>query len=445
MARPGVLARSDALSENRPSIRALGAGELLIAHATDHRLSPLPNATLEADGVNSDIYALHLSISRTQQSPQLTRIGAVTPAAPDPAAIKEAATDTLVRSYHPTVNGVPLQLVRGDFHRHSEISWDGWRDGPIIDSYRYFIDSAALDWIGCCDHDNGVAREYTWWIEQKLSDAFLLGTRFVPMYYYERSVAYPEGHRNVMFAQRGIRPLPRLPTAPANSPPTPAADTDMLYAYLHFFNGISAPHTSATDQGTDWRNHDPAVEPFVEIYQGCRQDYEMPGAPRANSASDSISGYEAAGYVSNALGMGYQLGFEASSDHISTHISYTNIWVTSPTRAAIMDALHKRHMFGSTDNILADFRSGTHFMGEAFTTATAPVFNVRLWGTAAFQTVVVVKDGATAYSTSGARVVSFSWQDPSPPPKGQTSYYYVRGLQTDGQIVWVSPIWVTGQ
>jgi len=29
--------------------------------------------------------------------------------------------------------------------------------------------------------------------------------------------------------------------------------------------------------------------------------------------------------------------------------------------------------------------------------------------------------------------------------KGQTSYYYVRGVQTDGQIVWVSPMWVTMQ
>src|SRR5208283_2058861 len=148
---------------------------------------------------------------------------------------------------------------------------------------------------------------------------------------YERSVNYPEGHRNIIFATRGIRPLPRLPLS---SPTTfaPAPDTTMLYAYLHFFNGLSAPHTSATDQGTDWRNNDPVVEPFVEIYQGLRQNYEMPGAPRANSADDSISGYEPAGYVSNALNMGYVLGFEASSDHISTHISYTNLWIKSPTR-----------------------------------------------------------------------------------------------------------------
>src|SRR5262249_23629956 len=154
-------------------------------------------------------------------------------------------------------------------------------DGPLVDGYRYAIDAAGLDWIGCCDHDDGSGREYTWWITQKFTDAYLLGTKFLPMYYYERSVNYPEGHRNILFQQRGIRPLPRLPLSSASTF-APAPDTTMLYQYLHAFNGISAPHTSATDQGTDWRNNDPQVEPFVEIYQGDRQNYEMPGAPRAN-------------------------------------------------------------------------------------------------------------------------------------------------------------------
>jgi len=438
-----VLGNSESVADNRPAILTLGPGHLLIGQAMDHRLTPLPNGTPQVDGVNSDIYALEASVTRTQQSPQLQRIGAVTPDPPDPAAATEAASATLSQSYRPTVNGVPLQLLRGDFHRHSEISFDGGRDGPLIDSYRYFIDAAALGWVGCCDHDNGGSREYTWWLTQKFTDAYALGAKFVPMYYAERSINYPEGHRNVVFAQRGVRPLPRLPLSAVGST-APAPDTNMLYAYLHFFNGLSAPHTSATDQGTDWRNNDPQVEPFVEIYQGDRQDYEMPGAPRANTAADSISGYEGAGYVSQGLSLGYQLAFEASSDHISTHISFTNIWVTAPTRAAILDAMRKRRLYGSTDYILADVRSGTHFMGESFTTNTAPILTVRLWGTAPFQRVVVVKDNNIVYSTSGDRVLSFNYQD-STLQSGKTSYYYVRGLQTDGQIVWVSPMWITMQ
>jgi hypothetical protein len=441
---PGVLANADAVSDNHPAILPLAPGHLLLGQSTDHRLSPAPGGTPANDSTQSDVYALEFSVTRTQQSPQLQKIGLVTPDAPDSSVAAELGSVTVNQSYRPTVNGQQMQLLRGDFHRHSEISFDGARDGPLIDSYRYFIDAALLDWVGCCDHDDGSGREYSWWMIQKYTDAFALAGKFMPMYYYERSLAYPEGHRNIVFAKRGIRPLPHLPTVAPDSAPTPAPDTNMLYAYLHFFDGLSAPHTGATDQGTDWRNNDPAVEPFVEIYQGARQDYEMPGAPRANTAADSISGFESAGYISNALGKGYQLGFEASSDHVSTHISFTNLWVTAPTRAAILDAMKKRRMYGSTDNILADFRSGSHYMGESFNVSGAPIFTVRLWGTAPFQNVVLVKDGTAVYSTSGDRVIAFTYQDQTA-VKGKSSYYYVRGLQTDGQIVWVSPMWVTSQ
>jgi hypothetical protein len=118
--------------------------------------------------------------------------------------------------------------------------------------------------------------------------------------------------------------------------------------------------------------------------------------------------------------------------------------VTSPTRAGIMDAMRNRRMYGSTDDIVADFRSGAHFMGESFTTTTQPTFSVRLYGTAPFQTVVLVRDNNVVFSTGGNRVLQFTYQDTTA-VKGKTSYYYVRGLQTDGQIVWVSPMWVTLQ
>jgi hypothetical protein len=447
---PGILTNTDAVGDNRPVLLPQAPGHLLIGGAMDHRLTPLPNGTPQIDSANADIYMLDLPVAVTPQSPLLTKLAPATPATPPASVGAEAGADAVVKNYRPTVNGQAYQLLRGDFHRHTEISPDGARDGPLIDSYRYFIDAASLDWVGCCDHDDGAAREYSWWLIQKFTDAYLLGTKFVPMYYYERSVNYPEGHRNIVFTKRGIRPLPRLPLSDPNVI-APAPDTNMLYAYLHFFNGLSAPHTSATEQGTDYRNHDPVVEPFVEIYQGARQDYEMAGAPRAPTANDVIAGpLQPLGFLSNPLSMGYQYGFEASSDHVSTHISFTNLWVKSPTRAGVFEAMQNRRMYGSTDNILADFRSGAHFMGEAFTSATPPIFTVRLYGTAPFQNVSVIKDGNVVYSTSGDRVVSFSWQDTSA-VSGKTSFYYVRGQQqamtgqVNGAIVWVTPMWVTMQ
>src|SRR5207245_1856617 len=82
---------------------------------------------------------------------------------------------------------------------------------PVQDPYNNGLNPGYLGWVGCCDHDNGGGREYTCWMNQKLTDLFYAPGRFAPIFSYERSVAYPEGHRNVLFEQRGVRTLPRLP------------------------------------------------------------------------------------------------------------------------------------------------------------------------------------------------------------------------------------------
>ena len=98
--------------------------------------------------------------------------------------------------------------------------------------FRYAIDAAAMDWIGNGDHDNGGGREYSWWLIAEVHRRLPRPGRFTPMFTYERSVAYPHGHRNCMFAQRGIRTLPRLAAArpgesasAASTPTTPRCST----------------------------------------------------------------------------------------------------------------------------------------------------------------------------------------------------------------------------
>ena len=45
------------------------------------------------------------------------------------------------------------------------------------------------------------------------------------------------------------------------------------------------------------------------------------------------------------------------------------------------------------------------------------------------------------FAASSAEV-EFSWTD-TQPSAGKTSYYYVRGEQTDGELVWVSPMCIS--
>ena len=443
---PVTVCNSDGLLDVRPAVISPSAGTLCLVTATDHRLSQPPGAgrrAAGADAVQTDLYAAEMRVEPGGKPVALVSLALEKPEPPAAEVKAELDQIALMRGHRVELGAEKLELVRGEFHRHTEMSADGGRDGPLIDAYRYMIDAAYMDWVGCCDHDNGGGREYYWWTQQKLTDAYRLGTRFIPMFSYERSVRYPEGHRNVVMARRGVRPLPRIVKVPDDAPPGHAPDTQMLYRYLRQFGGIVASHTSGTDMGTDWRDNDPAVEPVVEIYQGDRQNYEMPDAPRSNRQGDSIGGWRPLGFVSLALQKGYRLGFQASSDHISTHMSYCNLWVTARTRAAIMEAFRKRRIYGATDNILADVRSAGHLMGEEFAVSEPPEISVKLRGTSSFARVHIVKDNRYVYTTEpGTKNVDFVWKDAAA-EKGTTSYYYVRGEQADGELVWVSPMWIT--
>lgn len=449
---PVFLDHSDNLLDNRPAVVSAAPGELMVVGSADGRRSlelvqkdlPLnagPLAMPAADPYNNDLWVNFLKLAPASN----IQIAAGSPVSgPTVTPDVKAERDAIARmhAYRLNVGGKVLHLARGEFHRHSEVSVDGGFDGSRLDQWRYIIDAAALDWVGCCDHDNGNGREYTWWTNQKETDLFYSPGHFSPIFSYERSVAYPEGHRNVLFAERGIRTLPRLPKMDPDSTGR-APDTLMLYRYLKDFQGVVASHTSATGMGTDWRDNDPVVETSVEIYQGDRQSYEKPGSPRSSTEKDSIGGYRPKGYVDLALEMGYKMAFEASSDHVSTHMSFGNVLTTGTTREEILDGFRKRHLYASTDNILAEFRSGANIMGDAFSTAAAPSFQVKLVGTAPFSKVTIVKDNKYVYSQEPhSATVSFAWRDSSPTP-GKVSYYYVRGEQTNGEVVWVSPMWVT--
>ncbi len=410
---PVFLPHTDGLLDAGTALAVLDAGHLLAVSAMDHRLS-VPQAPgvgpLAADLINSDLYAADLRLDGLQPaaSPELVKIPADSPGTPDARARAEADQIQTVRNYRIDAGGQKLRILRGDMHRQTDHSIDGARDGSLHDAYRYLIDAAGLDWGGCCDTENGEGHEYSWWREQNMADEFLLSSRFTPLFAFGHLVRYPEGHRVALFARRGVRPIPHLAPVAIDAPPGPAPDTRQFYRYLQAFGGISVPNATATDFGTDWRDSDAAVEPDVEIYQGFRQSYEKPDGPRAARDGDAINGLRPLGYVSAALDKGLRVGFLASSDRISTHIAYANVLAAGASREAILDALKKRHVYASTDNIVADVRCGDSIMGDEFAVSGPPRFAVKLIGTGTFAKVAIVKDGREIYSVApNSREVSF--------------------------------------
>ena len=64
-------------------------------------------------------------------------------------------------------------------------------------------------------------------------------------------------------------------------------------------------------------------------------------------------------------------------------------------------------------------------------------------GASKIKRVDIVKDNTYVYNaTPGKQEVEFTWTDTNP-TVGKTSYYYIRGEQEDGELVWVSPMWIT--
>jgi hypothetical protein len=459
---PGSTGRQDTVLATAPS----SGGGIVTAVVGDGRHLPVPLP------VNHDIAAMVLRIDgNAPRNPQLGPFQATPAVAAAPTHPEEAAQVAAVRNHRLEAGGAKYKIVRGDLHRHTEISMDGATDGSLWDFYRYAIDAAAFDYSGLTDHNYGAWLDtdepeskntddiYQWWRTQKSVDIFYVPGRFVPLYGYERSINFPLGHRNIFHVRRGVFSLrvPKLYVAERKD--VIEKDAQNLWAYLRQTDGVGLPHTSGTSMGTDWRLRDDRLEPVTEIYQGDRNSYEDEGAPRAalgNNWGPGSGGrppYQK-GLVKNALGQGYKMGFIASSDHDSVHISYANLLVPDRvvTREDIQDALRRRHTYASTDNIIVDFSAGSALQGEELRAASSPTFQVAVTGTEPILRVEVIKDNRVIYTKSpAAKSVTFTFQDSAFRP--DPSYYYVRVIQSfssaqpdmEGEIAWSSPIYVSGR
>lgn len=72
---------------------------------------------------------------------------------------------------------------------------------------------------------------------------------------------------------------------------------------------------------------------------------------------------------------------------------------------------------------------------------TGRKFKVVVWGTNTIDKVQVIKSNKEVYTEKGqSRFLEFRFEDDQ--PLRGTEYYYVRVIQTDGEMAWSSPIWV---
>lgn len=417
-------------------------GRLRVVWASDHRVNQA--------GQENDVYtSLMPARDRRAQAVEVETAAAAEPASSDsaPAPGQRAAWD---------FGGARLGLYFGDLHRHTEMSvCRTGTDGSLEDVYRYAIDAAGLDFLCVTDHVQHVKilDDYDFWRSAKTADLNRVADLHQPFYGYERSQRFPFGHRNIIGLSRNVKRVPRT----ADNRPWSAnsgyegekrVPPPELWKRLVGQNAITIPHTSTSPvMGTDFGHVPDAIEPVVEIYQGCRYTTEHAGAPdpRQTRDSDPYGGKaQAAGYIWNALSKGHRYGFIASSDHLATHNSYTCVWAEDFSTKAIHAALAKRQCYAATDAIQCRMHMGPHPMGSEFTAEEVPPLEVDVVGTTDIERVDVIRDNRIVFvrePKEPTRRVSFRFEDVRVEPG--VHYYYARVIQTDRNIAWISPIWVT--
>jgi hypothetical protein len=380
-----------------------------------------------------------------------------------------------------THDGTTYMLYWGDFHRHTDVSnCITANDGCVLEQFRYAWDMGKLDTLGTSDHTDiaKIYHPYEWWLNQKMVDVFYAPGFFASMYAYEREQRWPYGHRNIVFAQRGgpivyiqranYLASPWQKTFPVNAAGekelSPQELWDVLTRYGQPVTAIS--HTGATGMGTDWNQFesiDHRVENVVEIYQGARVSYEGRDAPQPTVGLREGERYNAAatlagnplpgdpihsftdkdnGLYQNALSRGHKLGVWANSDHISTHTSYGGVYVKEFTREGIIEGLNARRTIAATDKIFVEFTCNGELLGTEIEVNGRPSLAFKIDGTADIAQVTLVRNEENYQQWKpGTKTFEQTFEDES--PLTGASRYYLRVEQTDGNMAWSSPVWVS--
>ena len=383
----------------------------------------------------------------------LATVGDATATVPDRAVYAESPKPTdsptplrpRMEPYTTEIAGKPVRLLFGDLHRHSNVSRCSQGGEPTPDDlYRYGTDICRYDFFGLSDHAEDPRQagydviDYYWWKQQKLADLYHIPGFMSVLYNLEWSLQFPHGHHNTIFPSR---PTQRLDRSIAASSTLAGGWKVLDQANL---KAITIPHTGADPtMGTAWEVQNDRYQRVCEIFQACRGSYEHSGCPREFTNTRNKKGF-----YWNALEKGYHVGVIASSDH-GYGVAYACVYAPENSRDAVWQAIWDRRCYGSTTyGLVLDMKSGSHFMGEEWTSKEAPTLDIYARGSAPIRSIEILGRSKVLHSegsleaplVAGERRIR--WTDPDWAAQTAEQWYYVRIIQTDDEMAWSSPVWV---
>ena len=335
----------------------------------------------------------------------------------------------------------------GDLHQHSAMS-DGM--GEVDEPFRRAREVFADDFVALTDHDHFVSRKmlHSEYEEQKaLVEHFYDPGKFVTFFAQEWTtgrVGLPKGfgHKNLYSIQRD-HPL-------FDHKDERYEETPKLFAELRKRGMIAIPHhTSWT--GVDWENHDPEIQPLMEICS-VHGVHEYKG----NTPIPHRGGRDGH-FLRDGLARGLRFGFCGGTDQhglIWQHgvcwkrnayrAGLTGVLAEGLTREAIFDALLKRRTFAATGvKLRPAFTAAGFQIGEEGKISKPPAIQADVLALEDIRWLTLVRNGEEIlrWGGEGPRT-RFSFTDEKIPEK-TTSYYYLRIELRGGDMAWTSPIWLT--
>jgi hypothetical protein len=200
-------------------------------------------------------------------------------------------------------------------------------------------------------------------------------------------------------------------------------------------------------RGKDWNFHFPRRERLAEIFSLHGSSESPSGCPLPLS-NIGMGANVPGSSLQEAWARGHKLGVLASSDchgPPQEHI-LAGLWATELTREAIWEALWQRRTFGTTgaQRIEIALSADGFPMGSLYATDSDPVIRATVKGTQPLQQVEVIKNNEVlrAFAGEGRTELSLSFRDDSPPDRPD-NWIYLRVRQTDGNLAWSSPIWIS--
>jgi hypothetical protein len=322
----------------------------------------------------------------------------------------------------------------GQIHCHSEQS-DG--TGRFEDIYYNSRDEGCLDFAAGSDHAEYFSDNEWLWM-QDVSNRFNEEGRFVTLNGYER--AGDQGHWNFYTSADRLELFRGMNMDPRKNTLQSACERVSDRA-----NVVAGPHVHHGRYSFEYKS---GVQCFHELYSMWgnyeKLTYEILNKGAVIGVTGGGDNHEARGGFSCADPEGQGTTPHTFAPGLKWETGLTAALMPRLERKGLIRALRERQTYATTGpRILIDFSaSGVSMGGECKVGGDAPTITAIVHGVCQIARVEIIRDGQTAQSIQGdGRDMTVNWLDRA---VGTGRHWYLlKVIQTDQEMAWTSPIWVS--